>query len=616
MNKKLLVTLLASTSLVLSCGTFLVVKGIKDNKKDVASSSSVGELTQSGIYFCANGGTLSSLGNYDGKDNSVTTFVAYSSSGDKYIDFSMDRYIPTRKGYTFGGWFSSPTLESDTRIEGFLKVEDEIKKIYAYWKEEDKPTIYNYEVTTTYARIYGFESSLYDSSFSYKLKIPSYIEGYPVKYISTSNDAESFGKPNVYEVTLPETLVYLYANSFSTSNIERISIPSSVTTIGSNAFSSCKVLKEVEIGVKNPSLTSIQSRAFYNCESLETINIPSSITTIGDSAFEKCTKLSNISIPENIDTIGTNILKDTEAEKNLLSKDGFVFINDSIAYEYKGEESIVVIPENTKILANGIFQNNTKIEEIDFSLARSLTKINTNAFRGCTSLTSKMNLPSSITNIGSYAFKDVPADIDVSRCSFTNNELPSSCFEGAKAKSIAIPYVKTIGSYAFRNCTSLENIKLPSTLLSIQSSAFNGCSSLKSIIIPDSVTSISQSVFANCTSLISFSFPANITRISQSLFQGCSSLSKVELNKNITTIDSMAFKDCTNISSITFPSSSLFTSIGNRIFEGWTDKQTITFVGISEKKLQEINKPLEYTIDDEKVLCSWNYACKAKIIYN
>ena len=80
MNKKLLVTLLASTSLVLSCGTFLVVKGIKDNKKDVASSSSVGELTQSGIYFCANGGTLSSLGNYDGKDNSVTTFVAYSSS--------------------------------------------------------------------------------------------------------------------------------------------------------------------------------------------------------------------------------------------------------------------------------------------------------------------------------------------------------------------------------------------------------------------------------------------------------------------------------------------------------------------------------------------------------
>ena len=54
---------------------------------------------------------------------------------------------------------------------------------------------------------------------------------------------------------------------------------------------------------------------------------------------------------------------------------------------------------------------------------------------------------------------------------------------------------------------------------------------------------------------------------------------------------------------------------GNRIFEGWTDKQTITFVGISEKKMNEINKPLEYTIDDEKVLCSWSYACNAKIIY-
>ena len=39
MNKKLLVTLLASTSLVLSCGTFLVVKGIKDNKIKVKALS-------------------------------------------------------------------------------------------------------------------------------------------------------------------------------------------------------------------------------------------------------------------------------------------------------------------------------------------------------------------------------------------------------------------------------------------------------------------------------------------------------------------------------------------------------------------------------------------------
>ena len=45
-------------------------------------------------------------------------------------------------------------------------------------------------------------------------------------------------------------------------------------------------------------------------------------------------------------------------------------------------------------------------------------------------------------------------------------------------------------------------------------------------------------------------------------------------------------------------------------------EEPITFVGISEKKMNEINKPLEYTIDDEKILCSWNYACNAKIIYN
>ena len=50
--------------------------------------------------------------------------------------------------------------------------------------------------------------------------------------------------------------------------------------------------------------------------------------------------------------------------------------------------------------------------------------------------------------------------------------------------------VTSIGSYAFRGCTNLTSIEIPSSVIIIWSCAFSGCSSLTSIEIPDSVTSI------------------------------------------------------------------------------------------------------------------------------
>lgn len=612
MDKKLLITLISTCVLVLSSGSLLVAKGIKDNKKTNTSSSSQGVLTQSGIYLCANGGTLSKLGNFDSSDPSVTTLIEYTPNGDKYIDFSLERYIPTRKGYTFGGWFTSPTLENDSKIDGLLKVEDEIKKLYAYWKEEDKPSLYGYTLTSSYVSLHGFSS--YDPSAVYKLHIPSYIEGYPVHYISNTNEYKSFGQTNVYEVILPSNLKYIYGNTFTNSNIENIVIPSSVYSIGSNAFSSCKSLKNVEIGNQNPSLKTISSYAFYNSASLESINIPTSVTTIGDGAFKNCTSLVNILIPSSVNSIGKELLKGTEAEKNLLVIDGFVFINDSIVYEYKGEESNIIIPEQAGVLSNSLFENNNSIVSVDFSKSTSLKKINSSVFRGCKSLSNDIVLPSSIEDIGSYAFKDVPANIDASKCSFIDEALPSSCFEGSLAENISIPYwIKTIKSYAFRNCSSLTSVNIPSSLISIQSSAFNGCSSLKNIILPESVTTLQQSAFANCTSLISFTLPANITSIPASLFEGCTSLLKIKLNTNITSIGNMAFKGCSNISSLSIELGPSFSYIGNRVFEGWESNQTIEFKGVNLKKLNEKNKPSEYTIEGEKVLCAWDYGCKANV---
>ena len=66
--------------------------------------------------------------------------------------------------------------------------------------------------------------------------------------------------------------------------------------------------------------------------------------------------------------------------------------------------------------------------------------------------------------------------------------------------------IDSIGSNAFRNCSSLTSIDLPN-VTSIGSNAFDSCSSLTSIHLPK-VTSIGRNAFAHCSSLTSIHFAA------------------------------------------------------------------------------------------------------------
>jgi len=54
------------------------------------------------------------------------------------------------------------------------------------------------------------------------------------------------------------------------------------------------------------SVTSIGSRAFYECNSLTSIIIPNSVTSIGGSAFYDCSYLTSVTIGNNVTSIGNN----------------------------------------------------------------------------------------------------------------------------------------------------------------------------------------------------------------------------------------------------------------------------------------------------------------------
>ena len=73
--------------------------------------------------------------------------------------------------------------------------------------------------------------------------------------------------------------------------------------------------------------------------------------------------------------------------------------------------------------------------------------------------------------------------------------------------------VTQIDNCAFRNCESLEVIKLGENITTIGREAFKGDKNLKSIDIPNSVSIIYNNAFSNCSSLESINLGSNLTQI-------------------------------------------------------------------------------------------------------
>lgn len=115
--------------------------------------------------------------------------------------------------------------------------------------------------------------------------------------------------------------------------------------------------------------------------------------------------------------------------------------------------------------------------------------------------------------------------------------------------------LKTIGNFAFYDCSNLTSVTLSDGIISIDECAFCKCSNLTSVTIPNGVTYIGKSAFAKCSNLTSVTIPNSVTSIGQCCFLDCSNLTSVTIPNGVTYIEKMIFCDCRSLTSITIPNS-------------------------------------------------------------
>ena len=190
---------------------------------------------------------------------------------------------------------------------------------------------------------------------------------------------------------------------------------------------------------------------------------------------------------------------------------------------------------------------------------KAVSTILENAFNGSTHLKS-ITIPSSVTRVEDNAFYDC-GNIEF-------NEHDNALYLGNSANPYLI-LVKAKDATITR-CTINEKT------VAICDNAFYGCNELASLTIPNSVKSIGAYAFKDCSSLYEINFPEGNTTIGTETFDGCATLSKITIPSTVATIDNAAFKDCASLTEIVFAENSALTSIANAAFSGCKSLKSIT----------------------------------------
>lgn len=261
--------------------------------------------------------------------------------------------------------------------------------------------------------------------------------------------------------------------------------------------------------------------------------------------------------------------------------------------KYNGNDAVVNIPSEINgtpvtTIGNAAFRDSSVTS---VTIPASVTEIGSNAFAGCTNLTS-VTYGGDWSNLtiqsGNPAVEDAAKDA-------ANEQLFDFKFILNNTAVVVISYKGTAADVTIPSRYKGKPVTV------IDPVAFYNNSAVTSVTIPDSVTAIPDYAFGFCSQLTNISIPNSVTFIGFSAFNSCTSLESITLPSSLSTIQSYAFYNCGNLKTIRIPVS--VTSIGNCAFDVCPSLMTVTYPG-SKTQWDAISKGSNNDVLENKLVCN------------
>lgn len=280
--------------------------------------------------------------------------------------------------------------------------------------------------------------------------------------------------------------------------------------------------------------------------------------------------------------------------------------------KYNGNDAVVNIPSEINgtpvtTIGNAAFRDSSVTS---VTIPASVTEIGSNAFAGCTNLTS-VHYAGDWSNLtiqsGNPAVQDAANEQLFDFEFILNNTAVIVNSYNGTAADVTIPSrykgkpVTAINNAVFPN-SAVTSVTIPDSITSIPDAAFANCSKLTNISIPNSVTSIGYSAFSDCTSLKSITLPSSLSTISRALFSGCSQLTTIHIPDSVSSIQISAFHHCRNLETIRIPVS--VTLIETDAFAGCPSSMTVTYPGSKKQWDDDIDKGSHNDVLENHLICN------------
>lgn len=373
--------------------------------------------------------------------------------------------------------------------------------------------------------------------------IPEEINGVSVKIIGEYSFS---GADKIEKVSIPGSVEKIERGAFfnGRSNLKNVVLNEGLEAIEENAFYGCKF----ESIILPNTLKYIESSAFYGTE-LRSLNIPAGVISLGGSNISGRYYDSGIYLGcENLCelTVDSQNSKYTAVDNVIFSKD----FTELVAYAPGKTNTEYTIPGSVKKIKQGSFVKCNNLTAVN--IAEGVEIIEGQAFQNSDSNNNinKINIPSSVNNIGAGPFDMDIEYIDVSPNNSKYCSVDGVLYNKECTEIVAYPQkLNSNGSYSILNGTirieehtfddaELSEIVIPDSINYIGSGAFYGMNNLVNITLPSGIKKIENYTFADCTSLKNLEIPNGVLSIGEAAFEGWGSEQKIMIPRSVTEIDS------------------------------------------------------------------------------